>query len=911
MRSTSAVRLMTFACLAAGVLIGPVLFPLAQSSALLAAPPSPAMSAPVGADRPASQAIALPGLAANADVSFDSYGVPTVEAASFRDALRVQGYLHARDRFAQMDLMRRYAAGEVAEVASALALSIDRQQRVMRLRARAHAAYAELDPESRADLDAYTAGVNAAVSAFEAPPPEYRFLKAPLTPWRSEDCFLIALSMAAMLNDSARIEADWDQVREALPQSVIDALRPRVSRWDVPILPDDPTDRERYQPSLPDPSVVDTRILRVDANAGRPEEGTRSIADAATFRLAPWCDVPSAESSYGDAPVIGSNGWAVAGSRTKDGRALLVNDMHLQITVPGIWYRMSLVYGGSKSNPRATPSTMHQNGEDQSELELRPPAAATLSDLDRLDGVTLPGAPGLISGSNGHVAWGFTNVEADFIDFVVIEPDPADETRYLVPGGSEPYGIEHEELNALGGAGETLDVRTTRWGPVVAKDHRGRPLALVWTALQPGGINLGLLAMRHARTVEDALDVARAWRGPQQNVLVADEHGRIGWMMAGYLPSRVGFDGTCPTSWADGSRRWNGERPEAQRPALIDPPDGVLVTANQRTVPLSVADSFGRMWASPERAFRIRERALAEAPLDETACTAIQLDILSLRFRWWRDVLLPALERGTQASNGASPSQSSVDSPTASTRPSPQQAERRKMCVALAKTFRDWNGEANVDAKAMGPIRGARQRLTESITQAIMEASVARAEPNLSPAERAQRTGGLLRGWVSDEAILAILAEQPDHLLPPSAASWDELIQDAAIAAAKEVRDRNGLQRWGKINESDFAHPLARSMPLLAGSFRIPPHEQPGHATTVRVSAPTFGASDRLVVSPGREIDGLLSIPTGQSGNPTSAHYKDLHESWRDGTYLPLRPTTIAERLTFVPVTLHTGPSSP
>ena len=203
-------------------------------------------------------------------------------------------------------------------------------------------------------LDAYTAGVNAGIAALTAPPPEYGFLKAPLMPWRSEDCLLIGLSMAAMLNDSARIEIEWAAVKENLSQPLIDFLRPRISQWDAPVLPDSEEARAKARVEIPGPEVIDTRVLSTNpgaspaASATPPDRARNSpghkVASRPPFRLAPWME-PGAQRDPLDEPLpIGSNGWVIGGERTKDHRAILVNDMHLQITVPGIWYRLSLEY---------------------------------------------------------------------------------------------------------------------------------------------------------------------------------------------------------------------------------------------------------------------------------------------------------------------------------------------------------------------------------------------------------------------------------------------------------------------------------------------------------------------------------------------------------------------------------------
>jgi acyl-homoserine lactone acylase PvdQ len=269
---------------------------------------------------------------------------------------------------------------------------------------------------------------------------------------------------------------------------------------------------------------------------------------------------------------IGSNGWVIAGAHTADGAAILASDMHLPLSVPGIWYRMSMEVApltetrdgsdaaettkaanagttadtantantantASTANTTSTAATASTaaKASTTSPADTTTPASTPSAPRDGLSlhGLTLPGAPGLIVGSNGHVAWGFTNVEGDFIDFVVIERDPADPSRYLVPGGSEPFEVIEETIRVGSDRVETLTVRMTRWGPVTGADHEGRPLAIMWTAMQPNGLNLGHLRLGRAMTAAEALEAAAAMRGPQQNVVIADRHGSIAWTISG------------------------------------------------------------------------------------------------------------------------------------------------------------------------------------------------------------------------------------------------------------------------------------------------------------------------------------------------------------------------------------------
>jgi penicillin amidase len=227
--------------------------------------------------------------------------------------------------------------------------------------------------------------------------------------------------------------------------------------------------------------------------------------------------------------------------------------MHLGISVPNTWYRLSLVFPGVDGERRVT-------------------------------GVTLPGAAFVVAGSNGHVAWGFTNSEGDWADLVVLEPDPGNPDAYLTPEGPRTLERGTETIEVAGEKAETLVVESTVWGPVIDKDHAGRRRALAWVALREGGLNAALVRMESAGSLDEAQALAAEAGIPNQNLVVADAAGRIGWTIIGRIPRRVGHGGSVPTSWADGTRRWDGWLAPEDYPRVVDPPSGRIWTANARVV---------------------------------------------------------------------------------------------------------------------------------------------------------------------------------------------------------------------------------------------------------------------------------------------------------------------------------------
>lgn len=476
----------------------------------------------------------LKGLSAPVLITRDGLGVPTIRGASREDVARGTGFLHAQDRFFQMDLARRRAAGELSALVGSRALALDREIRVHRFRAEAQRAVASMSASDRALVDAYTEGVNAGLTSLGASPFEYLLLRQPPRPWLAEDSVLVVLSMFITLQDyQGTYESTLGTMHEVLPQEAFDFLAPVGTEWDSPLV-----GNGIPLPPIPGPQIYDLRSRR-SGKRGAPLTPRREdiqlptsafqlprlIASTLGIGQSTW----DADSSR-DEGAIGSNNWAVSGRLAADGGALLANDMHLLVHVPNTWYRAAFEW------------------TDRSDL----------AHPHRLIGITLPGVPAMVVGSNTHVAWGFTNSQADWNDLVVLELDPSNHLRYRAPDGWRTFDRQDEVIEVAGGRAERETVAWTIWGPVVGADHHGRLRALRWVAHDAERLGVVSRGLEDALSVDEAFDAVNGLGAPGQNFVVADEGGHIGWTMYGALPRRVGLDGRLPSSWADGSKGWSG-----------------------------------------------------------------------------------------------------------------------------------------------------------------------------------------------------------------------------------------------------------------------------------------------------------------------------------------------------------------
>jgi penicillin amidase len=662
-----------------------------------------------------------------------------------------------------------------------------------------------------------------------AKPFEYLILRQAPQPWLAEDSLLVVLSMFVTLQDPDGVyESMLATMRDTLPPGMFDLLAPRGTEWDSPMLGEPFTTAD-----VPGPEVYNLRRKR----DGRPEIdlGARREIAARTAEESRWAPAP------GDA-ALGSNNWAVSSRLTADGGALIANDMHLDIRVPNTWYRAVIEW---------------RDEADSSQTRL-------------LEGITLPGHPTLVAGSNTHIAWGFTNAQTDSGDLVLLELDPTDPNRYYTPWGWRAFEHFTETIEVSGGRPVSFDVRWTIWGPVLGTDHKGRLRAYAWAAHSAERLSSSVLPLEEARSVDAALDAANSLGTPAQNMVVADRSGRIAWTIYGSLPRRIGLDGTTPESWADGWRGWNGWLTPAEYPRIVDPAGGRLWTANARVVDGNLLRTLGDgNYDLGARAREIRDRLRERERFSARDMLDIQLDARSTFLSRWRDLILRHL----------TPDNIAGDAPRA----------RFREIVE-----KDWTGEASPDSAAYRLTRMFRDQVIERITSFVL-AECYEADPAFDYTRIRRREG----------AIWKLVTERPAHLLNPRYGSWTDLMTASIDALIQEAMENSSgdlaRKKWSDYNVIAFRHPLSGSLPFVSRWLDMPVAKFPGDLFTPRVHWNTNAASERMVVSPGNERDGLMHMPTGQSGHPLSPFYRNSHDAWARGEPTPFLPGPTRYTLTLAP----------
>jgi penicillin amidase len=756
--------------------------------------------------------------------------VPTITATNRADLAFATGFVHGQDRYFQMDLTRRQAAGELSELFGKVAVDLDKRMRVHRFRSRAGVALQNASREEAEVLAAYAVGVNAGLASLRSRPFEYFLLRESPRPWLAEDSLLVAYAMFLDLNDDHAIrDVQRGYAERVLPRAVFDWLYPVGTRWDAP---------------LTGAAVAATKHRRQTFNRGK----FCSAGEPSGVSSAVPGDLAANEM------LAGSNNWAVSGSLSRNGRAIVANDMHLGLSVPNVFYRARLVQTGDVSRDELRNDSSEESREEPSE------------EPRDIIGVTLPGTPAVVTGSNGRVAWAFTNSYGDWSDAVIIRPG-AEPGTYRTVDGDVPFEKFRETIGVKGADDVTLLVRETRWGPVIEDiAWPDGEIAVSWIAHKEDAVNLLHLGLETATTIDAAMDIANRLGIPPQNFVCGDDAGNIGWTIAGKIPHRSAFDANLPVDWSE-SDGWTGWLAPEEYPRIRNPSAGRIWTANARVVDGDALQKIGNGgYDLGARAAQIRDKLFSRELYDARDMLAIQLDDRALFLTPWRDLLLSVLDETAIATNS-----------------------ERRLYRDLAE---DWVPRASADSAGYRLVRGFRMEVRQMVFDMLMKPVADAYEEKVELRISNQFEGPL---WT-------LVHEQPAHLLSKDFDSWHALLLEAVDRNIRyfEQNYSGGLEqrRWGERNIARIRHPLSRSVSALSRWLDMSPEPLDGDSNMPRVMSPDFGPSERFAVSPGDEKNGYLHMPAGQSGHPMSDFYRAGHDDWAQGRATPFLPGETVHLLT-------------
>ena len=770
------------------------------------------------------------GLSGPATVARDSLGVPTITATNRTDLAYATGFAHGQDRFFQMDLSRRLAAGELSELVGSVALEQDEAARRFRFRGVAREVVRQAPPELHALLGAYARGVNDGVASLGARPFEYWLLRSTPSPWLPEDSILVVHSMwwqLQYLGFNREIQRQQVNARLHGPDCEggwkcgLSFFYPARTQWDAPATGTDSSGMvpaARLPANIPTPDVIDVR-------------GSVPATVHAHVAI--------------ESPVVGSNNSAVAGSLTASGAAIVANDMHLSQRVPVVWYRARL---------RTAGATVAAAGADSG------------AGVD-LMGLTLPGAPLLVAGSNGHIAWGFTNSYGKWLDVTFVPCTSVGSNALQTASGPVPLTVQTEEIRVHRAPTVVFPIRSGPGGVLLsARPGKGQCWFGSWLAQLPEATNLNLIELEKLTSVREALEVAPRIGIPHQNAIIGDREGHIGWTIFGRIPVAQG------STRSSGHPQWDDG---AAHPHTLDPPSGRLWSANarvtsdpreERAIGGDVA-TLGAQYDLGARARQIRDDLQAlEGGVQPAALLQIQLDDRAVFLTRWQQLLSRTLDADAVRNN-------------------PRRAELKRLVDS-------WEPEADAASVGYRIVRTWRDHTERTVWEMILDALHIEADESFTVPTQ------------FEEPLWQLVTQQPLHMLAGRYPAWRDLLLQEVDATIAELLDRcAGIDQctWGRHNTIRIRHPLSAAVPWLSGLLDMPTEEIPGDRDMPRVQGRSYGASERFAVSPGREAEGYLHMPGGQSGHPLSPYYRDGFDEWVRGEPLPFLPGAPQHTVTLMP----------
>lgn len=755
----------------------------------------------------------LLGLSDTAIVERDIQGIVTIKAKKRNDVAVATGFIHAQERFFQMDLLRRNSAGELASLFGEKALPHDKEIRRHRFRERARVIVSQLPRNDLALLKAYTRGVNQGISNLKSAPFEYLLLQQEPVSWQEEDTVLTVLSMYMDLQYAAGDrERTLGNIKNILGEDVFKFLNPKGSIWDAAI----------------DGSQLSSSAMPTRAWPSASSEQT-ALTTSKVSTLG--------GNKYQGEEFPGSNNWAVSGDISKTGSAIVANDMHLGIRVPNTWFRATFQY---------------ESDDDES---------------IKVTGLTLPGTPNIIAGSNGNIAWGFTNSYGDWSDIIILDTND-DKSQYLTPTGYQDF-TQHKQIIAVKDQdAREIIVKETIWGPVIGTNSNGKLLAYRWVAHDVQAVNLHHTQLELAKDVDDALVIASKSGIPAQNLMVGDKAGNIGWTIMGPIPKKSSQFGETPTHWADGINHWQGYLSSDQYPKIKNPENNRLWTANTRVVGGEMLEKIGNGgYALGARAQQIRDNLIAIDTFSEQDLLNIALDDRAIFLQRWQAFLLKKVL-------------------------TPQAIAKHPDWQAVKKTITTDNLCACIDSVAYRLVNNFRLNVRNDVFSLINE--------NLFQIDNSYSFRTIRHQL--ETPLWQMINEEPENFLWLPEATWPKIFEKALTSTLTDMTENQTLTKatWGQQNTSTIQHPLSNAVPFIGRWLDMPPIPLPGDSYMPRIQGKGFGASERMVVSPGHEESGILHMPTSQSGHPWSPYYGLGHDDWVKGNPSPFLPGETKYTLTLL-----------
>lgn len=784
------------------------------------------------AEHPSGVEISLENLTNTVEVYRDTWGVPHIYAKNERDLFYVFGYVQAQDRLWQMDIQRRIAEGKLAEILGTDLYDTDLLFRTIGLARATEDSLEQLDQTTKQTLSYFTMGINKAIEDMKTEdlPVECKLLNYEPEPWTPLDSLVISKLIAWSLTGTF-FDLEFKKLVDAFGLETANELFPAEGPYEIWIYPGNYTQNA----TLPAKMASDETKIFSTSNSAKSIDALLEWKTEAEKWISPF------------QTAFASNNWVVKGNRTATGKPILANDPHLELMAPPLWYEAHLVVTNASGVA----------------INVR--------------GVTFPGLPLIVIGANQHLAWGFTNVGADVIDFYdyVWSDDGA---KYWYIDHLENVETVQEIIEVKTGEGteeRIIYVNTTRHGPILERD--GFKVAMQWVGHYPSFEARAIYRYNIAKNITEFLQGLAEFSVPAQNIVYADVYGNIGWWANGRYVNRTNVASIdelrLPFNGSAGEGEWSQDwiEPPNEVPHVVNPESGFIVTANNRPVGLTYPHWLGWTWAERYRAQRILELINVAEKIDVDYMKTAQTDVVYIPARELVPFIIDAYQTKPLEEQ---PAQQAITALQDWNYTMKKDMVAPTIFVTWLETFK--NRTFGDDYKNVG-FEG-RYPFTETLEYFVK---------------------GNTSKWFDDVSTPNIVETRDDTIIE----SLNQTIQQLKDKLGEDV----STWKFERIHQLNIQHLLGTALPWL----NYPELPINGWENTVNPAGGFKvhgGASWRQIIDLSNIDNSVSVLPGGQRGNPFSKHYYDQLEPWLNGGYksmkFPANPQALEEvesQMTFSP----------
>jgi penicillin amidase len=782
--------------------------------------------------------IQVPGLENQVEIYRDSFGVPHIFGESHHDLFFAQGYVHAQDRFWQMDFWRHQGAGRLSELLGKPMLDTDMFLRTLGWERISKQELQLLGSEEKLILESYSEGVNAYLQERSGTELSLEYAFLPILnrgyqpkPWTPLNSLTWAKAMAWDLRANLGTELDQAKLLKDITPEQLEYLYPAYPQ-DYPLIVTD------YSSSSRETDQNHGSAKRINSNDSLPITDIWPLLQSASSRAEALDEITG-----GGFDGIGSNSWAISGELTDTGMPYLANDPHLGSQMPSIWYEVGL------------------HCQEKTET----------CQLDMV-GFSFAGVPGIIIGHNDRIAWGLTNVGPDVMDLYIEKLNPKNPTQYEFEGTWVDMEIVTETIQIAGNDPVDHTVYLTRHGPIIGSVYgledfaenttldvpENYALALKWTALEPSCVFCAMWKINRAQDWGEFRDAAQGFIVPSQNLLYADVNGNIGYQMPGNIPLRAAdHDGMLPVPGWTGEYEWQGYIPFEELPYTFNPAEGYIITANNAVVGPDYPYLISNEWDHGFRAQRLLD-------LIEAAPDPITMDYI----------------KEMQGDNLDKLAESIVPALTKIEFTDPDLIKAQKM-------LGEWDYQADMDSTPAALFMVFWQNLINNAVQDDL--------PDYFHVGVGSRSRQIFRQLVNSP-------ENPWWDDPTTTKKEDLedifrlTLEESYRQLSKEQGNDPQNWKWGELHTITFRNQVMDSFPGIKTAFNRGPFPTSGGSEIINATgwdewAPfevDWLPSMRMIVDLNDLSHSLTVHTTGQSGHAYHPNYIDMADMWRNIQYHPM-----------------------